>query len=119
MHNLSTTSLQSLHELMTRMFIAIENSDWDELMTLDHERRKVLEGYISSRSTYDDNQENSLSKCTDSSSEREHLSSKIIKLDKEMLETLKRNRLQLMTESHTNSAQQNAAAGYAQTSAFI
>ncbi len=119
MLNISTASLQSLHVLMTRMSTAIANSDWDELMSLDRERRETLERFIASKSTGHENLQSDLSESTDSSSERQQLSSQIIELDKEMLQTLKHARQQLIKENHENSAQHNAAASYAQASAFI
>lgn len=119
MHNLSTASLQSLHELMTRMSKAIEQADWDGLMNLDRERRETIEGFIASGSAANDKPGNDLSKCTDSESERQNLSAQIKALDRELLQTLKHARQQLVTTNHENSAQQNAAAGYAQASSFI
>ena len=51
MHKLGVDSLQELHALMTRMSAAIVNADWDELMTLDTERRDKLN--IAAASTFD------------------------------------------------------------------
>lgn len=118
MHDPSTTSLQSLYELMTRMSTAIENSDWETLMTLDHERRDIIKNAIALRSTCNDHQHNDLSQDITSKAERNSLSAQIIELDEKILQSIKQARQQLMKENHENSAQQKAAAGYAQARAF-
>ncbi len=118
MHKLGVDSLQELHALMTRMSAAIVNADWDELMTLDTERRDMLN--IAAASTFDSNstQAKTSSTGTDQEQEKQRLTAEIIELDKNMLQSIKGARQRLMIDKHEKSAQQSAAAGYAQAQSF-